>query len=238
MSLQKIDSQVWEVRKIAEALPLKQKEMASKLEIQQALLETKASELRTIQEDRRARQDLLKAEEDKLKKWEKRLMDSKNHREAAPLSREIDAQKRLNQETLEEIDKVLKDEQEREKAIHTLDTECSGLKADLDKETKTVDAKKKEVDDKMAAFEKQRVQFTKDLPPATLRRYDQIKERRGGLAIVPARAGCCVGCNMSLPPQLYNRLQNMHLQKSAGLENCPSCQRILYWEKGLEHGIS
>jgi predicted nucleic acid-binding Zn-ribbon protein len=64
---------------------------------------------------------------------------------------------------------------------------------------------------------------------ATIRRdvlakYDAIRRRRG-FAVVPAQRGVCMGCNMALPPQLFNTLQ-----RGESIEYCPSCHRIVYFE--------
>ncbi len=53
-----------------------------------------------------------------------------------------------------------------------------------------------------------------------------IKGRRNGIAVVSARSSICSGCNMNLPPQLYNELQ-----RSEELICCPNCNRIIYWDE-------
>ena len=60
--------------------------------------------------------------------------------------------------------------------------------------------------------------------PDVLKRYGAIRMRRG-LAVTTVRNGTCQGCNMNVPPQLYNTLQ-----RGNTLETCPYCHRIVYWE--------
>ena len=52
---------------------------------------------------------------------------------------------------------------------------------------------------------------------------------RRGLAVVAVKDGTCRGCNMKVPPQLYNTIQ-----RGSSLELCPNCHRIIYWSKLLE----
>ncbi|MBW2734063.1 MAG: hypothetical protein JRH20_16875, partial [Deltaproteobacteria bacterium] len=47
---------------------------------------------------------------------------------------------------------------------------------------------------------------------------------RGGIGVVRAAEGACSGCHMRLPPQLYNILQ-----RNETIEQCPNCQRIIYY---------
>jgi len=56
------------------------------------------------------------------------------------------------------------------------------------------------------------------------KKYLVIKEQHhGGLAVVPVKDAVCHGCNVNLPPQLYNELF-----KYNSLKFCPNCQRIIY----------
>jgi hypothetical protein len=61
-----------------------------------------------------------------------------------------------------------------------------------------------------------------------LRRYETIRKKKLP-AMAPVIAGACQGCNMSLPPQMYN-----NLRVSLGTEICPSCHRIIFAAEALE----
>jgi predicted nucleic acid-binding Zn-ribbon protein len=52
---------------------------------------------------------------------------------------------------------------------------------------------------------------------------------RRGLAMVPVKNGTCQGCNMNIPPQLFNTLQ-----RGNSIEVCGNCNRIIYWDKLME----
>jgi predicted nucleic acid-binding Zn-ribbon protein len=64
--------------------------------------------------------------------------------------------------------------------------------------------------------------ITKELPANVIKRYDNLRSQRRGQAVAVARDGYCLGCNMHLPPQLYN-----NLFKYEELITCPHCQRML-----------
>jgi hypothetical protein len=49
---------------------------------------------------------------------------------------------------------------------------------------------------------------------------------RRGLALAPVSNGTCRGCNMNIPPQLFNVLQ-----RGTTIETCPYCHRIIYWDE-------
>lgn len=64
--------------------------------------------------------------------------------------------------------------------------------------------------------------LTKGMPTNLVKRFAALRDQRRGQALAIARDGYCMGCNMHLPPQLYN-----NLFKFEELLTCPHCQRIL-----------
>ncbi|MEZ4269998.1 MAG: C4-type zinc ribbon domain-containing protein [Myxococcota bacterium] len=67
------------------------------------------------------------------------------------------------------------------------------------------------------------------IPAPLLRKYEHIRKKRAELGLTPAADGRCTACNMRLPPQLYNILQRVDT-----IEQCPSCQRIVFYVGILE----
>jgi predicted nucleic acid-binding Zn-ribbon protein len=59
--------------------------------------------------------------------------------------------------------------------------------------------------------------------PSTLRRYDMVLQRRGGVALVTVNNGTCGGCHMHVPPQ-----DLIEIRRNASVRVCANCQRILY----------
>ena len=53
-------------------------------------------------------------------------------------------------------------------------------------------------------------------------RYKQIQKLRNGVAVTFAEAEHCLGCNMKIPPQLYNEAV-----RAEKIVSCPNCHRIL-----------
>ena len=138
------------------------------------------------------------------------------------------------QRELEELRKLIRD---REDEIGKLTTDSDGHRVVLD----TTEAEAKKIQDELSAREgdinstlatveaqrttKQAVrdEVTKRLPPVLYRRYETIRSRRGS-GIAQTTDGTCKACNMSLPPQLFHRLRREPI-----LEQCQSCNRIIYY---------
>ena len=69
----------------------------------------------------------------------------------------------------------------------------------------------------------------KEIQEGLLRKYDTLRERRKGLAVVNVVQGVCQGCFMNIPPQQFNQLL-----KGDKILDCPTCQRILYYQPEAE----
>jgi len=79
-------------------------------------------------------------------------------------------------------------------------------------------------DEDAALLQEQRLRVVEKIDSDLLARYERLRERRQGLAVVAVVGGLCQGCNINIPPQ-----QTIELQKDPGtIMNCPFCNRIIY----------
>ena len=57
--------------------------------------------------------------------------------------------------------------------------------------------------------------------------YRRVKSAKADeLGVAAVHAATCRGCNVNIPPQMYN-----DLQRNDRLKHCPNCDRIIYWEE-------
>ena len=82
-----------------------------------------------------------------------------------------------------------------------------------------------------AKFVSKRAALAKEIKAPVLRKYDMLRTRRNGKAVVGVINGVCQGCFMSIPPQQFN-----DIMKGDRILNCPTCQRILYHMPEKEEG--
>ncbi|MEE8423671.1 MAG: C4-type zinc ribbon domain-containing protein, partial [Thermodesulfobacteriota bacterium] len=61
------------------------------------------------------------------------------------------------------------------------------------------------------------------------RKYEFVRRGQKRIAVVSAKDGICLGCHMSLPPQIF-----IHVLKKDMLVNCPFCRRILFSKEEKE----
>jgi predicted nucleic acid-binding Zn-ribbon protein len=183
----------------------------------------KQDELNGIEKEKTELEDNLASESDSIIRSETRLKEIKTQKEYQAVSKEISAAKKIKAELEEQLlQKIAR--------IDELKAEVNAMESDLTVLEENINSQKSEVHGKIEELEKssstdiaERESLVKSIQPALLNRYTMLRERRQGLAVVEARNGSCLGCNMNLPPQVYNNLFN-----AENLISCPHCQRLLY----------
>lgn len=81
------------------------------------------------------------------------------------------------------------------------------------------------IDEEIAALASERDAVARELNPALLKQYEQVRRSRRGLGLAAVRDQRCSGCNMRLPIHV---VQKVH--KGQEVTRCPSCGRILWLE--------
>jgi predicted nucleic acid-binding Zn-ribbon protein len=161
-------------------------------------------------------------EQENIRRSETNMKEIKTNKEYQAVGREIAAARKqaaeIEEHTLLKIG-----------LIDELNTEIAALKdtlAELEQNTShrrdekqaEIDKIQQDIDEDVA----RREAITEELPASIVKRYNALREQRRGQAVAIARDGYCLGCNMNLPPQLYNSLF-----KGDELISCPHCQRVL-----------
>ena len=185
-------------------------------------VEAKRSELETMDADRKTLEENLATENANIVRSEANLKGITTQKEYQAVNKEIASAKKLIAE-LE--DKLL----QKISRLEELTAELAAMEADLHSLDENLGMQKAEIrvqiekeESSAAADAKIRAEIVKSLPVPLFKRYEKLREVRRGIAVVEARDGGCLGCNMQLPPQLYN-----NLYRGEELITCPHCQRML-----------
>jgi uncharacterized protein len=107
--------------------------------------------------------------------------------------------------------------------IGGLNEELRAHQERLDERRLELEVKREELRERLEATRAERAKIAADLDPELVARYDVLRSRRAGVAVVEIRQGDCSGCGLRLPPQLLTQLH-----RNQDLIPCPSCHRILY----------
>lgn len=165
----------------------------------------------------------LDQEQANVEKSEGRLPEIKTQKEYLAVLKEIDTAKKLNKDLTDQVEA-------KNAEIAALTEEKVEKEQSLSEMEAQIATRCGEIEQALKAFEKSSNSLVKKrdglinpLPKAMQRSYRLLMERRAGVAIVEARNGACLGCNMHLPPQLFNSLF-----LTQEIKTCPHCSRMLF----------
>lgn len=149
-------------------------------------------------------------------------------RELSAIEKEIESLRRRRAQLEEEYETLSDAVSDAEDDVSEKQEKVEALEKELTAQRKIVDKDAKSAEKRISKLEKDRAELKDDFPKASaaIARYEFICTRLPGRVIVPARDGACTGCNMMVPPQVYNELQI-----GEKVIQCPSCKRILYYEE-------
>ena len=224
VELQKIDSEIYRLKKELATFPALQKKREDEFEKKKTSLKAAEAELKTGQLKQKEREGELATKEEKIKKLQAQLYQLKTNKEYSAMELEIRGLKAdnslLEEDILRLIDTV---EQAKGKCAAEKDALAADEKK-LKEEIASLQRKTSELAASASALEEKRRAYPPNIEPKLLSQYERILKGREGLALVPVRNGSCGGCHIGLPPQTVNEVQ---MQEK--LIVCEDCARILYW---------
>jgi hypothetical protein len=187
------------------------------IEEQKSIIEKLKKQYRDYESD-------LKLILDREKKTQVKLRSVKTNREYQSLLKEIEKEKAKNSEIEDKMIECLDLMDETEKIIAMKKDEYLKLSDSLKNEKEIIKQEAEQRRIRLSELDRDREKVTCMIDPELMKKYLIIKKQNsGGLAVVPVKDALCLGCNMNVPPQLYNEL---FLGNS--LKFCPNCQRIIY----------
>ncbi|MCB2184473.1 MAG: hypothetical protein KQH63_20810 [Desulfobulbaceae bacterium] len=164
-----------------------------------------------------------------IKDRQTKLMNVQTNREYQSLLKEIEETKKANKDREEEIVHLMEKIESLRKKISDETNVCQSEEELLGEAQKEIEKKEKKLQTQKSKFEKNRTQQASKIPEPLSRRYDQLREKRNGLAIIGVKDGVCQGCFMNIPPQQFNEVL-----RGEQLLSCPTCQRLMYHQAEVE----
>ena len=163
---------------------------------------------------------------DAIKKSEAKLSSVKTNKEYQAFLKEIDDLKEKNSKLEDEMIEFLDRIDEAENTLNEKMTEYSELQNRLNIEKETIQKETEEGKRQLENLDEKLKTLTAGIDAGLLGTYNRVKAlQNNAIGIVAVRDAVCQGCNMNIPPQMYNELQ-----RGDSLKKCPICDRIIYWK--------
>src|SRR5581483_8176536 len=168
---------------------------------------------------------------EKIKRLEGRLFEIKTYKEYEALQKEVAEAKKLTAEIEEEILKEMESVEDLEALLKEKENELAERGKEYEEVINSYNGKINELKSVYETKKQEKKRVTSIVSPEILSMYERIRTRNG-VALAPARNEICTGCNMNIPPQLFNEVLT-----SSRMIQCPNCHRILYCEEKTENGV-
>ena len=159
----------------------------------------------------------------RIKERQSKMMQVQTNREYQSLLKEIEDSKKSNKEKEDEIVQLMEQVESLTKIMTEEEDLCASEGKQLQGEGKKLAKRASAVNSKKNVIAKSRDKKAQDVKAGLLKKYDALRVRRNGKAVVGVTATTCQGCFMNIPAQQFN-----DVLRGEKLITCPTCQRILF----------
>jgi predicted nucleic acid-binding Zn-ribbon protein len=162
----------------------------------------------------------------KIQKSNEKLRSVKTNKEYQSSLKEIEDLEEINSKIEDKMLELLEQIEKTEEDLSGQQRQYSAIAEETKREKASIKEAEAQCRKKITELESQRNAVVERLGERLLDLFSRQRGKQNdGVAIVEVINGVCQGCNMNIPPQMYNELQRRN-----SLKNCPSCERLIYWE--------
>ena len=222
--LQKEDRKVLLVERRLKAIPRRLKELDDDLAKLKKMLDDERDRLSEVEQFRDTQEMQLANEEEHVKNSKARLNSIKTSRELTATQKEIESTRRMMSTRSEELERI-------RTAIEETTQRIDGMQTGFDDLAKKAGAEREKMEEEQGKYQKilrrahkNRSKLTEGISQRTLRTYERIRTKSGGLGFVATHRRICTACKMQVPHQAY-----VTLKRGEELVNCENCGRLLYF---------
>ena len=190
-----------------------------------------AERLEVVEKEKSDVENELEEETIRLKTRQTKLMNVQTNREYQSLLKEIEGTKADNKRREEEIIRYTEIAEAMVAKIEELNNTSDAEEGLLSDEKSKVESLAKDLEKQKKDIDKARETKAGKVKGPVYKRYEQLRERRNGMAIVGVTEGVCQGCFMNIPAQQFNEVL-----RGDQLHTCPTCQRMMYHQPEEEEG--
>jgi predicted nucleic acid-binding Zn-ribbon protein len=218
-----------EIRKIKQALSQVDRrtaELDARLHEFTAAVENTQGRIQELMKTSRTLDSELQMNQGRIAKSHEKLRSVKTNKEYQSGLKEIEdlgaIVTKIEDDTLAVMEQIESAQEELKGHTARLETQAGRIRG----EKESVLREAHESQETLQRMEAEAADLYDQATPQILALYRRVKAKKAdSIAIVSVCDSVCLGCNVNIPPQMYNELQRVDR-----LKNCPNCERIIYWE--------
>jgi predicted nucleic acid-binding Zn-ribbon protein len=221
--IQELDLKIDSIKKSQSNLPTVLKALDDSIAKEKSGIDAKKAQIIELEKVQRQAQAALDLNRDRMARSNTKLEGVQNSQEFQAANKEIDQLKKLNGSLEEQTQKSVTEIEAVKKALADLETKLQQFQVEREREFEKISGETGKHQEDLDTLLSERQVYASKIERPTLALYDRVRNARHGLGIVPSVGGRCKGCNMMLPPQLFNEVQRCN-----AVQSCPSCHRLLF----------
>jgi predicted nucleic acid-binding Zn-ribbon protein len=144
-------------------------------------------------------------------------------RDLDDLQKEVTSLKAAQQHREEDLLAVLSQLEEIDGQLTQARAELAGAQEAWDRDQETLAGDRERLTAELAKLDELRKPYVERTLPEVYRLYEQLRQTRGGRAVVRIERGTCQGCRITLPMNFVQRARTGN-----AVVQCSSCGRILF----------
>lgn len=229
VSLQAIDLEIDQIDNAIKAEQDGLDKRISALAKREAFINELQEQISSQQKESRTLEGEMADKMDHVRDRQSKMMQVQTGREQTALLKEIEDAKKNAKENEERIMAIMLSIEKLTTQVTEEKNLLKGEKELVAEETEKVRANIEVINKGKKEKDIERNDQAGKIKAGTLRKYDTLRQRRNGLAVINVVDGVCQGCFMAIPPQLFNRLL-----RGDELFDCPTCQRMIHYVRPVE----
>ena len=222
-ALQKIDSELDEIKKVRGALPDEVADLEDEIAGYQTRIDKFKGEAAELEANIADHRTQIKNSEALIKKYEEQQMNVRNNREYDAITKEMELQNLEIQISEKRIKEAYAKIELKNEEITKTEGELSERSKDLDNKKSELEVliQESEADEQRLVGE--RGKAAGNIEERLLNSYNKLRDNaRNGLAVVSVSRGACGGCFNVVPPQ-----RQADIREKRKIIVCEHCGRIL-----------
>ncbi len=161
---------------------------------------------------------------ERISKSKEKLRSVKTNKEYQSSLKEIEDLEAINSKIEDEMLQFLDHIEGAEKKLRDVQSDHSVKVEQANSEKTDILEEADQGQKELLELHASREDIARSIGSELLKKFTETKDKQTNrIAIVAVSNAVCQGCNMNIPPQMYNELHRFDR-----LENCPYCQRMIY----------
>jgi predicted nucleic acid-binding Zn-ribbon protein len=226
VKLQKIDTETQKLQSFLKEIPVRIEMLDARLDKFVRSVEEDENVISELNKKYRTYESDVQTNLGKIQKSQDKLRSVKTNKEYQSSLKEIEDIKSKNSKIEDEMLEFLERIEDAEKDLNERKQRYSQIVDDANREKDSTNRDTEIRQKDLAQLWSARDVLAESLDGAILDIFNRVKAKQAdGVAIAEVKDEVCQGCNLNIPPQMYIDLQHRN-----SLKNCPSCERIIYWD--------